>query len=380
MTDEIEILKAPFPWFGGKSRVAHLVWERFGDPFNYVEPFAGSLAVLLGRPTLARKETINDADCLLSNFWRALKFDPAGVADWADWPINEADLHAVHLWLVNEGLPIAERVRTDPAFYDVRVAGYWVWGLSCWIGAGWCQGGRNSRPDVTMAKGVNRPTAKKPRFGQGRQGVNRPGAQKPYLDEGGRGVNANRVQDRLPKPGPAGVHRKRPDIAGRQGKLKGVHRGSADSEPGACERRRAALGAYLGALADRLRSVDVCCGDWSRVVTPAVTWRIGVTGVFLDPPYSGDAGRDAALYATDDLNVAGEAREWAIANAGNPKLRIALCGYEGEHDMPSEWDCIAWKTQGGYGNRSNGRGGANAVRERIWFSAHCLRAKQGDLF
>src|SRR5689334_19180994 len=43
-------LKAPFPWFGGKSRVASLVWERFGEVRNYVEPFAGSLAVLLGRP------------------------------------------------------------------------------------------------------------------------------------------------------------------------------------------------------------------------------------------------------------------------------------------------------------------------------------------
>jgi hypothetical protein len=35
-------LKAPFPWFGGKSRVAPLVWERFGDIAVYAEPFAGS--------------------------------------------------------------------------------------------------------------------------------------------------------------------------------------------------------------------------------------------------------------------------------------------------------------------------------------------------
>ena len=51
---EPTVIKAPFPWFGGKSRVAPLVWERFGDVRNYVEPFMGSLAVLLGRPeTLA---------------------------------------------------------------------------------------------------------------------------------------------------------------------------------------------------------------------------------------------------------------------------------------------------------------------------------------
>lgn len=31
--------KAPFPWFGGKSKVAAEVWRRFGDVTNYVEPF-----------------------------------------------------------------------------------------------------------------------------------------------------------------------------------------------------------------------------------------------------------------------------------------------------------------------------------------------------
>ena len=42
-------LKAPFPYFGGKSLAAGLVWSRLGEVKNYVEPFAGSLAVLLGQ-------------------------------------------------------------------------------------------------------------------------------------------------------------------------------------------------------------------------------------------------------------------------------------------------------------------------------------------
>ena len=37
-------LQAPFPWFGGKSQVAHIVWERFGNVPNYVEPFFGRTA------------------------------------------------------------------------------------------------------------------------------------------------------------------------------------------------------------------------------------------------------------------------------------------------------------------------------------------------
>ena len=70
-------LRAPFPWFGGKSRVAHLVWERFGPVDTYNEPFFGSGAVLLGRPHPPRVETVNDLDCMIANFWRALQHDPA---------------------------------------------------------------------------------------------------------------------------------------------------------------------------------------------------------------------------------------------------------------------------------------------------------------
>jgi hypothetical protein len=40
--------------------------------------------------------------------------------------------------------------------------------------------------------------------------------------------------------------------------------------------------------------------------------------------------------------------------------------------MPPTWECVAWKTNGGYGLLGNGPGRENAARERIWFSAHCL--------
>jgi DNA adenine methylase len=74
-------LKAPFPYFGGKSRVASLVWERFGPVPNYVEPFCGSCAVMLARPWPPEIETVNDADGYLANFWRAIKADPDAVAE-----------------------------------------------------------------------------------------------------------------------------------------------------------------------------------------------------------------------------------------------------------------------------------------------------------
>jgi hypothetical protein len=98
-------MQAPFPWFGGKRKVASEVWAALGDVDNYVEPFAGSLAVLLERPAwhTGKAETVNDADQYLANFWRALSRDPDAVAYHADWPVNEADLFARHMWLVNQG-------------------------------------------------------------------------------------------------------------------------------------------------------------------------------------------------------------------------------------------------------------------------------------
>jgi site-specific DNA-adenine methylase len=69
-------------------------------------------------------------------------------------------------------------------------------------------------------------------------------------------------------------------------------------------------------LAARLERVRVICGDWTRVTGPSVTWKHGVTAVFLDPPYS-HAERDKQLYSHDN-DVAADVRQWAIANGDNP--------------------------------------------------------------
>jgi hypothetical protein len=98
-------------------------------------------------------------------------------------------------------------------------------------------------------------------------------------------------------------------------------------------------------------------------------------GILLDPPY-GDDKRQADLYASDSMTVAGAVREWALEHGDNPNLRIALCGYEGEHEMPKTWECVPWVARGGY---SHGRNG-NQYRERVWFSPHCLKANQPSLF
>ena len=124
------------------------MWSRLGDVRNYVEPFFGSGAVLLARPAFTGTETVNDLDGMIANFWRALQSDPDGVADYADWPVSELDLHARHSWLIDKGLPIVERLREDPKFYDVKIAGWWCWGICAWIGGGWCEKTTQQRPHL----------------------------------------------------------------------------------------------------------------------------------------------------------------------------------------------------------------------------------------
>lgn len=342
------LLRPPFPYFGGKRRVASLVWQRFGNVPNYVEPFAGSLAVLLARPDAfpPRVETCNDVDLYIANFWRALKADPDAVASFADYPVNEADLHARHLWLLTQARANVARVKADPDFYDAKVAGWWVWGLCLWIGSGWCVTpswtGRRARGIHTR----NGDTSQQQPHRTGDPGVHLPPQKIPQCDRGGRGIVGSSIDK---------------EFGGLPQKRSGGHVPSLSQQnPG--------LYVYLNALAWRLRRVRVCCGDWSRVLTPSVTTRIGATAVFLDPPYQHS---ERTICYAEDHNVSADVRAWAIANGDNPAFRIALCGYEGEHAMPDTWETVAWKAHGGY-SRSE-RGVKNRSRERIWFSPFCLR-------
>lgn len=321
-------MKAPFPWFGGKRKVAPQVWAALGDVDNYAEPFAGSLAVLLERPTwhTGATETINDADQYVANFWRALALDPDAVAQAADWPVNEADLFARHLWLVNEGKRrMALGMAADPDWHDARIAGWWVWGVCAWIGSGWCSGRGPHTLESIGSLMVD---------GDAGQGVNR---QLPHLAGGwssGQGIN---------------------------------------------DKGRGDIYLYLNSLAARLRKVRVCCGDWSRIVTRGALNFGEAVGIFLDPPYSGAAERTSNLYAVDDLEVAHEVRAWCIANGDNPRYRIVLAGYEGEHGehMPDSWRKLAYSANVSYSSSQsrNGLNDANRHEERLWFSPHCLQAQ-----
>lgn len=65
-------LVPPFPYFGGKMRLAEQIVSNFPAHDRYVEPFAGSLAVLFAK-TPAAFEVVNDIDSRLMRFWRVLR-------------------------------------------------------------------------------------------------------------------------------------------------------------------------------------------------------------------------------------------------------------------------------------------------------------------
>ena len=152
-------LTAPFPWFGGKSRAAPAVWHALGDVSNYVEPFGGSLAVLLARPANKwRKnkmlETVNDNDGMVVNFWRAVQDAPEEVAAAAEWPVFEADLHARHESLLRTRAVLVEKLIKDPFYYDPVAAGWWAWGVSVWITPAFCAGDADKPPSRSMPRSL----------------------------------------------------------------------------------------------------------------------------------------------------------------------------------------------------------------------------------
>ncbi len=296
----VDKLESPYPYFGGKSRVAPLIWEILGNVENYVEPFMGSAAILLGRPHEGRSETVNDFDSYVANFWRAVKYNAEEVAKHCDWPVNETDLIARQNWLVRQ-TEFRQRMLREPFYFDPQIAGWWCWGLCNWVGGGFCVKEVEVKMPAILDRGI---------------------------------LTDDRIKN---------------------------------------------LYSIFEKLQKRLRLTHVACGDWSRVCSPTITYKRGLTGIVLDPPY-GEGSMDYSVGGNKDTKVAKDVQKWAIENGTNEKLRIIYCGYEGQFNPPETWGVIEWKAQGGYGSGKGTDADANSYRERLWCSPSCLGPKQNVLF
>lgn len=301
-------MKAPFPYFGGKSKIADKVWAAIGNPAHYIEPFFGSGAVLLNRPDYSgQTETVNDKDGFVCNVWRALQYEPDEVARWCDWPVNHADLTARRIVLMKNEKRLLGCLKSDDEWYDAKLAGYWIWAASCWIGSG-----------LTHMNAI------------------------PHISDAGMGINAP-----IPHIGDAG---------------NGIPEDAFKPE----------LYRWFRELQERLRNVQVVCGDWTRVCGGNWQHRMGTVGIFFDPPY-GVEDRDNSVYHHDSSTLAHDVADWCLERGSHPDYRIVLCGY-GEHErlLKARWTKEEWKAVGGYGNAGRGRGRENSKREIIYYSPHCI--------
>lgn len=311
------MLKAPFPYFGGKRSIARDVWSRLGAPKQYIEPFCGSAAVLLAAPKAASLEVVCDMNGFIANFWRAIKHQPAAVAEAADYPVSHIDLGARHAWLMEQRARIGNEMQAPDWPGDAKVAGWWLWGHCCWIGSGWCEWERDARR-------------------QCRDGDTGGLGQIPHASNAGMGIQA---PGKIPHASDAG-----------RGRLLT-----------SCGRT---AWAWLHKLADRLERVRIVHGDWSRCLNSHYGGRD--TAVFLDPPYRAYE----RLYGAS-TPVADAVEAWARDNA---QLRVALCGHAGDYDLP-DWDAVQWSRAGNtYGSDKT------KDAECIWYSPACLSRAEPGLF
>jgi DNA adenine methylase len=65
-------MKPPLAYFGAKVTVAEAIVSVFPEHDGYIEPYGGSLAVLLAKP-IERMEVVNDKSQDLMTFWRVLR-------------------------------------------------------------------------------------------------------------------------------------------------------------------------------------------------------------------------------------------------------------------------------------------------------------------
>jgi hypothetical protein len=215
-------------------------------------------------------------------------------------------------------------------------------------------------------------------------GLREPGVarNRPHIVSNGQGVNYAGLRE-------PGVARNRPHIVSDgQGVCNQTLRepGVADEAQRYHPTTMPRLRAWFALLSARLRHVRVLNGDWSRLCTTGALHTLtvrqgGHVGVFLDPPYA-DAIRAGGLYSHDSGDVTTAARDWCIANGGNPARRIVLAGYDTEH---AALEAHGWTVHEWFAHDDFLRGGMGSQqgRERIWASPHCLRpraAAQQDMF
>jgi DNA adenine methylase len=120
-------VKPPFSYYGGKTTLAPRIAELLPAHDHYVEPFAGSLAVLLAKEP-SRCETVNDLDGDLVNFWRVLRDQPEELERACMLTPHSRQDYETSKTLEGDDLERARRVfvrLTQGRSHSMRPTGWW---------------------------------------------------------------------------------------------------------------------------------------------------------------------------------------------------------------------------------------------------------------
>lgn len=103
-------MKPPTPYFGSKSTLVSWIVSLLPAHEHYVEPFAGSLAVLLAKAP-SRMETVNDLDGALMTFWKILRDRPDDLLRVCSLtPHSRAEFEAAYDESECDDLELARRI------------------------------------------------------------------------------------------------------------------------------------------------------------------------------------------------------------------------------------------------------------------------------
>lgn len=314
----------PITYFGNKRKIAPIIWKNIGNVDKFIDCFGGSMSVLLARPhslTPQQHEIVNDLDGRLVNFYRAMKYDPVGLAKGAR-NVMRASIEA---WaraaeLKSNGENLIAKLSGSSVYYDIELAISYVYINSVQIGKSFVMG----------AWGID----EKQEF------------RKLYVGMDNRGVQRCRVSVR---------HSVYWNM-------------SEDSHV-----------KYYQWLSNRLMRVTILCGEWDTPLSSFTAiagkgdrngdWS---TGIILDPPYAGD-DHDIKLYENHNLSVSPAVRKKAIELGEDKRYKVVLCGYIEEHEagIPSDWHRVSWTADAGYASQNKRRDNKNRKKEMLWFSPGC---------
>lgn len=106
----MSVLKSPVQYFGAKQQIAEQLVALMPAHMGYIEPYAGSLSVLLAKPE-SKIEVVNDLDARLMTFWRVLRDRPDELLHVAEFtPHSREELERAAALDADTDLELARQV------------------------------------------------------------------------------------------------------------------------------------------------------------------------------------------------------------------------------------------------------------------------------